>query len=247
MSIGMETQVADVATRHPATIRVFQRYGVDFCCGGKRSLADVCAERNLSFAELRSDLEAAVAAPSREDRDWGEASLDELISHILTRYHRPLDEELPRLGHMMDKVLAVHVERHSELRGVARTFGALVDDLQPHMMKEEQVLFPYVLRMEALRRSGGILAGSPFGSVESPIRVMELEHEAVGELLALLREMTAGYTAPDDACNTFRGLYHGLVELERDLHEHIHLENNVLFPRAAQRERELLAAAAPAR
>lgn len=232
MDIRHETTIAELAAAHPATIRIFQRHGIDFCCGGKRALAEVCEESRLSFDEIKRLLEGAVASPQAEGPGWHTAPLPEVVDHILERYHRPLDEELPRLDQLMRKVAHVHGERHPELLEVARTFTALCDDLGPHMMKEERILFPYILKMSALANVGTPLPGSPFGSIESPISVMEREHESVGTLLADLRRLTSGYVAPDDACNSFRGLLHGLAELERDTHQHIHIENNVLFPRA---------------
>ena len=238
MDIGSQTHVADLATQYRATIRVFQRHGIDFCCGGKRPLGEVCAEKRLSFADLKQDLEGALSVAPSPVRQ--ETSLAGLVWHIVERYHRPLDEELPRLDQMMQKVLRVHGERHPELAQVAAAFGEIRDDLGPHMMKEERVLFPYIERLEAIASSGESLLASPFGSVQSPIGVMEIEHESVGRALAILRERTSGFEAPADACNTFRGLYHGFADLERDLHEHIHIENNILFPGALRLEEGLI-------
>lgn len=240
MDIGSQTHVGEIATHYPATIRVFQRYGIDFCCGGKRPLGEVCGERKLSFVDLKQDLEVALAAPREPGPSWDRATLADLVAHIVERYHRSLDEELPRLDQMMQKVLRVHGERHIELVDVAATFGEIRDELRPHMMKEEQVLFPYLERLEAVASSGEALLASPFGSIGSPIQVMQLEHESVGRALESLRGLTGNHVAPAGACNTFRGLYHGFAELERELHEHIQIENNVLFPRAARLEAELL-------
>jgi regulator of cell morphogenesis and NO signaling len=236
MGIEAQTRVADLATHHPATIRVFQRHGIDFCCGGARPLAEVCQELGLSFGDLERELDGALSAPEQQAPEWERTSLTDLVGQIVERYHRPLDEELPRLESMMRKVLGA---RHPELAQVAATLAAITADLGPHMMKEERILFPFVVRLEAASASGAALAGSPFGSVQGPIGVMEAEHEAVAEALRELRKDTSGFEAPDDACNTFRGLYHGLAELEQDLHEHIHVENNVLFPRAQRLEQEL--------
>ncbi len=239
MDIALETTVADVAAGHPGTIRVFQRHGVDFCCGGKRPLSEVCEEKGLAFEVLRADLHLAMAAPAPDAHDWTTAPLTELVAHIVPRYHDTLREELPRLAAMAEKVARVHGERHPEVIQVDRTHRALVADLMPHMMKEERILFPYLAGMDEIVRLGRAFGGSPFGTVKNPIQMMEVEHEAVGQLLADLRGITSSYTAPEDACNTYRGLYHGLVELERELMEHIHLENNVLFPRSVRLEEEL--------
>lgn len=242
MHIEPQMTVADVARQQPATIRVFERLGIDFCCGGKRALEDACRDQGLSVDELRRELQGAIAGAAPVERSWDDASLGEITEHILRRYHDTLRQELPRLTQMMNKVLAVHGDRHPELHVIADAFFAMRDELGPHMAKEEAVLFPYVLRLEKMLQSREALPGSPFGTVENPIRVMEAEHEQVGQALTLLRKLSGGYNPPADACNTFRGLYYGLAELERDLHEHIHLENNVHFPRAVELEKALRSA-----
>lgn len=237
MNIGSQTPVADLATQYPATIRVFQRHGIDFCCGGRRALGEVCADQKLSLADLTGELETALSSASPSGV-WQGGSLRALVAHIVERYHRPLDEELPRLGRMMEKVLRVHGERHPGLQQVAATFGAIVGDLRPHMQKEERVLFPFIGRLEAAGSGGEASPPSPFGTVRNPIGAMEFDHEMVGGLLARLREQTGDFGAPGDACNTYRGLYHGFADLDRELHEHIHLENNILFPGAIRLEAE---------
>ena len=157
----------------------------------------------------------------------------------MDRYHADLRAELPRLSQMAAKVLDAHGPRHAEMADLAMTFRGLREELESHMVKEERVLFPYVERLETLSAHGQRLSSSPFGSIQAPIGMMEHEHDIAARALARLREITNAYTPPADACNTFRGLYHGLAELEKALHEHIHLENNVLFPRATKLEEEL--------
>jgi regulator of cell morphogenesis and NO signaling len=242
MRIESQTTVAELATEHPATIRVFQRYGIDFCCGGKRALAEVCDAHRVSLDALRQDLAAALEARHESGVPLARVGLRDLAAHVVERYHRPLDEELPRLSQLMTKVAAVHGDRHPYLAEAAAAFAALREDIEPHMMKEERVLFPYIARLDGLSIAGTPLLASPFGSIESPITVMEMEHETVGRLLADLRRLTEGFTPPADACNSFRGLLHGLAELERDTHEHIHVENNILFPRAKALEAQMLQA-----
>jgi regulator of cell morphogenesis and NO signaling len=239
MEITTTTAVAELATRHPASIRIFQQHGIDFCCGGKRPLGEVCAEKGLPFEALRSEIEQALRQAPAPVGEWRESSLASLCVHIVTRYHVPLRAELQRLREMVDKVLRVHGQNHPELAGLAGAFRAMQEDLGPHMMKEERVLFPYIQEMEGIAGASNAFAGSPFGTVRNPVRMMETEHEMVGEALAEMRRLSGGFEPPQDACNTFRGLYHGLAELERDLHEHIHLENNVLFPRAVELEQAL--------
>jgi regulator of cell morphogenesis and NO signaling len=233
--------VGEIAAGQPATIRIFQAHGIDFCCGGARPLDEVCTERGLDVAAVLGELEEAVASPQGDGRVWTEVRLGEVVAHILGHYHAPLRGELTRLSALMEKVRRVHGDRHPEVVAMAAELARLVDDLMPHMMKEERVLFPYIGQLEALESRGESLAGSPFGTVENPISVMLQEHEAAGEILAALRRLSGGYVPPADACNSFRGLYHGLADLERELHEHIHLENNVLFPRAVALETQLRA------
>lgn len=242
MNILPDTRIADIATRSPATIRVFQRFGIDFCCGGKRPLAEVCAEKQMTFGELKTALEVA-GEPPPADLPEADASLARLVRFIVDKYHADLRQELARLGQMAAKVLEAHGARHPEvLPAVASTFRGLREELKMHMAKEEKVLFPYVEKLEALAADGRTLTASPFGSILAPIGTMEHEHEDAAQALARLRQLTNQYTPPADACNTFRGLYHGLAELEKALHEHIHLENNIVFPRAARLEEELTCA-----
>ncbi len=243
MNLTPETRIADIAAQNPATIRVFQRFGIDFCCGGKRPVGEVCAEQELSFGELQAELESA-GTPGATEIPSAEAKLTDLIRFIVDKYHADLRVELPRLGQMAAKVLDVHGEKHpAVLPALVATFRALREELESHMMKEERVLFPYIERLEKLAADGASLSASPFGSIQAPIGMMEHEHADAAEGLARLRQLTEGYTPPADACNTFRGLYHGLAELEKALHEHIHLENNVLFPRATRLEGALSIAA----
>lgn len=239
MNITPDTRIAEVAAQNPATIRIFQRFAIDFCCGGKRPLSEVCAERHMTFGELRAALESA-GEPGGPEMPAPDASLTELVRFIVDKYHADLRGELPRLGQMVAKVIDAHGAKHPDvLPELGATFRELRAELEAHMVKEERVLFPYVERLETLDAEGRGLPDSPFGSIQAPIGMMEHEHETVAQALVRLRELTAGYAPPADACNTFRGLYHGLAELEKALHEHIHLENNVLFPRAARLEEKL--------
>lgn len=249
MDITPDLHVAKIATRHPGTIRVFQRHGIDFCGGGKRPLAEAASEHGIDLETLRREVAEAAAGPADDGRDWSQAPLAELVDHILTRYHDRLREDLPRLGAMADRVLAVHGEKHPEvLPALARTFHALRAELENHTMKEEQILFPWICELERSAVGGAShgcgVAGMPGPGVDGPIAVMEAEHDEAARALAELRNLTGGFDPPTGACTTFRGLYHGLAELESDTHRHIHLENNVLFPRALQLEGSFAAASA---
>jgi regulator of cell morphogenesis and NO signaling len=233
MIITSATRVAEIAATEPATIKVFQRHQIDFCCGGKIPLAAACARHGIDPDTLLAELRA-VQLTSDDPADWDNATLTELIAHIQGRYHAPLRAELPRLAEMLAKVVRRHGDRLPEtLLPLQSTFQRLQGELLDHMAKEDTVLFPAIMAAEAAHDT------EPWGWIGRPMDVMETEHESAGAALATLRALTRGYAPPEDACPTFRGLYYGLAELERDMHLHVHLENNVLFPRAARLTRGL--------
>jgi regulator of cell morphogenesis and NO signaling len=229
--------VGEIAAENPASVRVFQKYGIDFCCGGKLPLAEACGARGIEIGALSAELQQAASGSAPDARDWMSATLAELIDHIVRTHHDYLKAELPRLDAMLAKVLAAHGERHGDsLVPLSHTFAALRAELESHLWKEERVLFPIVCNLEAARAAGGQAPAAHCGSVNNPIRVMEHEHDSAGRALETMRRLTGNYTLPEGACNTYRALFSGLEELEADLHRHIHLENNILFPRAAQLE-----------
>jgi regulator of cell morphogenesis and NO signaling len=236
MDITPQTQVSEIVVHNPAATRVFHRHGIDFCCGGKRPLGEVCAERRLDVEQIREEI-ATLAPGAADEEDWSEEPLAAIVEHILARYHAVLREELPRLTAMAQKVTRAHGASFPEMiPPLEQRLKELVEELMPHMMKEERVLFPYIVALEGEVAEGSPRAASPFGTVANPIAAMEADHEEVGRLLAEMRRLTGGYALPEGACNTFRALFHGLEELEREMHLHVHLENNVLFPRAAAME-----------
>jgi regulator of cell morphogenesis and NO signaling len=220
MDIDTLTRVGDVAARHPLATRVFARHGIDFCCGGGQPLATACEQRALDPETVLAEIEKEVAAAETPETDWTNVPLADLIDHIIKTYHEPLREELPRLTDMSTRVIRAHGDREGEtLTELAGVLSGLRMELESHMMKEERVLFPLI------RQGRGAMAAAP-------VSVMEHEHDSAARALGRLRELTDGYEVPRDACNTWRALWHGLADLERAMHEHIHLENNVLFPRA---------------
>ena len=227
MEITSQSTVSEVAAHLPATVRVFQQHQIDFCCGGKRPLAEACADRGLDVDALLEQLRAAGPSDAGE-RNWAEAPLGDVVAYIQARFHEPLREELPRLAAMMARVVERHGAHHPVVRPLQQTFDRLRHELLDHMRNEDAVLFPAIVALE----TGG---GSPAASawIDQPIGVLEGEHESAARALARMRELTTGYMPPAGACPTFRGLYYGLAELEREMHVHVHLENNVLFPRAS--------------
>jgi regulator of cell morphogenesis and NO signaling len=208
---------------------VFELHGIDFCCGGKKAIGEVCRERGLSLTGFTSAIQASADVTGQQSKDWSRQPLDVLIDHILTTYHQPLHKELPRLEAMASKVAQVHGSGASELARVSAIMTELAADLELHMRKEEMVLFPAIKALEA--GTSGLPV--PFSA---PITVMEQDHDRAGELLAELRSLSQDYQVPEWGCATWRALYQGLAELESAMHLHVHLENNVLFPRALQLE-----------
>lgn len=231
-----EKTVRDFAVEIPGATRLFERIGIDYCCGGKRPLDEACAERGLDAAEVLASLEGLGRGAAARPDDPTTRSLAALADHIVEKHHIFTREELVRLDRLFDKVSAAHGERHPEIGDLRRLFDALAAELVPHMLKEEQVLFPYVKQLERAAEAGAPPPTPFFGTVRNPVRKMQLEHDSAGELLAGMRRLSGGYTPPADACTSYRTLYEALDELERDLHLHIHLENNVLFPKAVALE-----------
>jgi len=228
MTFEAQTRIGDIVLNFPATMRVFEALNVDYCCGGHRSLADACAHAGKALPEVLASLEGIEASAGPLDPGtWQDAPLTELIAHIEATHHAFTRSELARVAPLMEKVLGVHGGHHPELARIAQCFQAMHSDLLPHLDKEEQILFPFIRGLDA-----GQVAASCFGTVQNPIQAMQNEHEQVGELLREVRDLTRDFTAPEDACGSFRSLYMGLRALEQDLHLHIYLESHLLFPRA---------------
>ena len=229
--------VAEMAANSLAAVRVFEKYGIDYCCGGKRPLAEVCQEKGLATAAVQAELDATSSGAPAGERDWQTAPVGELVEHILTAHHEYLRRELPAIQVRLDKVYRVYNQRHgATLLGLPEVFGALRAELETHLRKEEMILFPAVLANDAAVREGRPLPPLPFRTVANPIRMMEAEHENAGEALERIREITSGFASPAYACVTYRALMAGLSELDSDLRRHMYLENEVLFPRARRME-----------
>lgn len=228
--------VREIALELPQTIRVFEEFKIDYCCGGRKLLSDACEKAGVDPVKVMARIEALPEAETSRDDGKDKSSLPELMDHIVDKHHVFTRDELANLTPLMEKVARVHGDNHPEIIELKSVFEEMTDDLVPHMMKEETVLFPYIDRMARNIEKGLLPPIPPFGTVGHPIQMMSLEHEAVGDLLAKMRQLTNDYVTPPDACPSFTGLYYRLAELERDLHVHIHLENNVLFPNAVEME-----------
>jgi regulator of cell morphogenesis and NO signaling len=234
MNVTAERTVRDVARENPVAPRVFEKFGIDYCCQGDRPLSEACRTANLAIDSVLDALEMAeLAAHSLEkQRNWSDETLTDLICHIQKTHHRYTRDELARIAPLLDKVCGVHGKNHPELLEIRQTFQALSQELTTHLMKEEMILFPYLIRMEESIIAKEPVVPAPFGLVENPISMMEAEHDNAGSALRAMRQASKGYSAPSDTCVSYEALYQALAELESDLHQHIHLENNILFPRA---------------
>lgn len=237
-SYATDTTVRDLATAIPGATRLFEQMGIDYCCGGARPLADVCEERGLDPAVVVGRLnELAEAAGSSGAANPETFPMARLVDHLVSTHHVYTRSEIVRLEKLFEKVCFVHGANHPELHRARAVFQEMAADLMPHMMKEENILFPYIIQIAAFTARDAMPPSPMFGSVQNPVRMMLFEHEAVGALLAKMRELTKGYTVPEGVCISYETLYEALLAFEQDLHQHIHLENNVLFPQAIEAER----------
>jgi regulator of cell morphogenesis and NO signaling len=241
MGIDSGTTVRDLATEYPATTRVLEAFGIDYCCGGGQSLEAVCRSANLSLDKVLESVEHAIhAGPQDGTPDWSLAPLAVLAEHIVSVHHAYVKSEVPRLQRLLAKVVGVHGNRHPELGRIQVVFLEAAQELTMHMIKEEQMLFPYITTLEAALREHRTVAPPRFGTVRNPIQMMMMEHDSAGEDLREIRELSGNYTPPQDACVSFQSLYTALREFEADLHQHVHLENNILFPKAVESEQQTL-------
>jgi len=239
MSLTTAKTVREMALEHPEATRIFEKLGIDYCCGGHRSLEEACQKANVPAFLVLDSLEMAEEdeRTKKAVREWQTEPLSELIAHIEKTHHKYVRDESVRLTALLEKVCGVHGKNHPELLQIGRVFAGLAQELAMHMMKEERILFPYIVRMEEAVIQKEPILPAPFGTVENPTKMMEHEHAAAGEALRAMRKASNDYKAPADACVSYKTLYQALQEFEADLHQHIHLENNILHPRAIAMEK----------
>ena len=239
MALDAARTVRELAVEIPNATRTFEKLGIDYCCGGSRTLSDACHNAHVSLEQVLSELEHGSdfkpGAQSGEQEVAG-GTLGQLIEHIVGKHHVYVKQELPRLEQLLRKVVAVHGEGHPELRGIQQSFQGMSAELTMHMMKEENILFPYIVAMENAVSSGRPKPRPAFGTVSNPVHMMELEHDSAGAALKEISSLSSNYQPPESACFSYRTLYSALKDFEADLHQHIHLENNILFPRAIAME-----------
>ena len=238
MTISATKKVGELAAEVPRAIPLFEGLGIDYCCGGNQSLEEACASAGVKTEQVIHTLEDATAAatPGESGKNWQVEPLSLLTTHIVDRHHSYVSSELARLGALLDKVCSVHGQNHSELFTIQQFFTGLSQEMTMHMYKEENILFPYIEQMEAALNGRRPMPYPPFGSVLNPIQMMEMEHDTAAGALRGMRKSSSNFTVPADGCASYQALYKGLVDFEQDLHLHIHLENNILFPRATAME-----------
>jgi regulator of cell morphogenesis and NO signaling len=237
MTINTDMTVGQLAAEVAGAPRLFEKLGIDYCCGGGRRLSDACVASGLTSEKVAALLvEANNSGDKAEQSDWTVRPLSDLMDHIVRTHHQFTRDETVRLSALLEKVCRVHGKNHTEIRTIQVVFEGLREELTSHMLREEQVLFPYIGRLETAVKMGEAVPTPFFVTVRNPIRMMVQEHDGAGEALRKMREVSSGYRVPADACISFRTLYEALEGLEMDLHRHIHLENNILFPRATQLE-----------
>ncbi|MFN3256417.1 MAG: iron-sulfur cluster repair di-iron protein [Ilumatobacter sp.] len=232
-TLTTQSTLADIVTARPSLARVLEAHGLDYCCGGATTLQDACDNLQLDATAVLTDLTAN--SSDETPPEWATMNVAALVDHLEATHHRYLWAEMPRLSALADKVRTVHGDRHPELADIAACYGTLRADMEPHLAKEERVLFPMIRELSAANTAPSFHCGS----LNNPISVMLTEHDTVGELLARLRELTNGYQPPADGCASYATLFTGLAELEADTHLHVHKENNVLFPAVVALEQQL--------
>ncbi|HKT13354.1 MAG TPA: iron-sulfur cluster repair di-iron protein [Terriglobia bacterium] len=242
MEIDGTKMVKEIVFAIPASARVFEQLGIDYCCGGDKRLDEACKAAGVQLTNLARSLEAAAhdAGAGEESTDWSEKSLAELMNHIIEKHHNYCRQEVALIEPLLDKVAQVHGDIHSELRRIKSLFAGLSKELLMHLVKEEQTLFPYIVRMEEAVTRRVPFPRPLFGTVQNPVQMMVLEHDSAGAALHEIHELSHGYEMPPDGCGSYRTLYEALRAFESDMHQHVHLENNVLFPRAVAMEEATL-------
>jgi len=237
------TTIKSIVTNDYRAAAIFEKYSLDFCCKGGVTIDQACADRNVDPAAVYADLDGLAAESRGNEPRFDQWPVDELIDYIMNVHHRFVREAIPVVHAHTQKVAQVHGSRHPEVVRIAGQFEAVAGDLMGHMMKEEQILFPYIKTLLKAKREGRAVSAPPFGTAQNPIRMMEEEHRAAGDELYAIRSESSNYAPPEDACTTYRVSYQELQRFEQDLHQHVHLENNILFPKAIALEQELLGSA----
>lgn len=231
--------VAEIVTENIKTADVFKKNGIDFCCGGHVSVQEVCAKKGINYASLKEEI-LKIGAQQQGSHDFNTWELDFLSDYIINTHHKYVLEANMIIEQYANKVAKVHGHHYTETIEINQLFTEIANELNSHMQKEEGILFPFIKEIAKAKKEGTPLSPPPFGTIQNPINMMEAEHTGAGEILFKIKDLTNDFTPPEGACNTFRALYAKLEEYQNDLFQHIHLENNILFPKAIALEAELL-------
>ena len=232
--------IGEIVAKDHRKVEVFKKFGLDFCCGGEKTVKQACDEKGIDALKVEAELKQTETQAKSREHNYNEWEASFLAEYILNNHHNYANDALPFIKEFSDKVANVHGHSHPELKEMKECFDALKTELADHMLKEERILFPYINELTKAKKANTPISAPHFGTVQNPIRMMELEHDGAGDLLKKLRLLSNDYTLPQDACGSYQILFSSLQELEADLHQHIHLENNVLFPKAKQLELEVL-------
>jgi regulator of cell morphogenesis and NO signaling len=240
MEFTKEKSVGSYVAENYRAASVFQKYGIDFCCRGGISINEVAINKNLDPDALLGELKEVMTKTDDNSTDFRKWDLDKLADYIVETHHKYVSSTSPILQQYLDKICEVHGERHPELFSIRSLFNTAVNNLQSHMQKEEVMLFPYIRKIAAAKNAENQQFEQGHWTVQNPVRVMMMEHDAEGERFREISRLSHSYTTPEDACRTYQVAFAQLKEFESDLHRHIHLENNILFPGAIQLEEELV-------
>lgn len=233
-----DKSVAEIVTENIRTADIFKKNGIDFCCGGNVSVQKICAKKGIDYNQLKKDIININAQPSQK-QDFNSWDIDFLADYIINVHHKYVAEANDLIIQYSDKVANVHGLHYAEVVEINKLFHILANELNTHMQKEESILFPNIKQLAIAKRNNTSVAPPPFGTIKNPIQMMEAEHDSAGIILKKIAELSNNFTPPSDACNTYRALYAKLEEFQNDLFQHIHLENNILFPKAIQLEKML--------
>ena len=231
--------VAEVVTKNIKTADIFKKNGIDFCCGGNVSVKEICDEKSVDYDNLKSQIEAIESKVDR-NLNYDSWDLDFLADYIVNTHHKYVTEANDLIAQYSNKVAKVHGDHNPEVIEINDLFMAIANELNMHMHKEEMILFPFIRQLANAKKSGQDIDAPHFGTIQNPINMMEIEHVDAGDIIKKITELSNNFTPPEHACNTYRALYAKLEEYQDDLFEHIHLENNILFPKAIKLEQELI-------
>jgi regulator of cell morphogenesis and NO signaling len=236
MNFSTETRVNEIALSNPGARRVLEDAGVDYCCGGGKSLQDACLHAGVTADEILNRLRQNTGLTGPADTEWTSAPLAELTQHIRARHHQYVRDSIPRVRALLAKIREKHGAKHREIGEIERFFGNVAREMISHMQKKEQILFPYIDALERSVNGSGSVEPPFFQTVRNPIHATMQEHDVAGELVRQIRRASNDYKAPADTCTSHQAAYQELKQFEEDLHLHVHLENNILFPRGVELE-----------